>query len=74
MKFKNKIKLKKKENGKENKKKKALFPAFKKKKKKKKEDLGKIKNLSQSTGEQRGRIIVSRSQCVQNIFCEFCRR
>lgn len=34
-------------------------------------DLGGIKNLSQSTGEQRRRIIVSRSQCIQSGHCEF---
>lgn len=36
-------------------------------------DLGRIKNLSHSTGEQRGKIIVSRSQCIQNSHCEFVR-
>lgn len=36
-------------------------------------DLGKVKNLSQSSGEQRGGITVSRSQCIQSIYCEFVR-
>lgn len=36
-------------------------------------DLGRIKNLSHSTGEQSGKIIVFRSQCIQSSHCEFVR-
>lgn len=36
-------------------------------------DLGRIKKLSHSTGEQSGKIIVFRSQCIRSSHCEFVR-